>query len=184
MIRLLACAVLMMGGLGGDPALADRSPAQILDQPGYLVIEAAWDSQGVFVRGRDPSTHRRTLEWPEGRLSLPDTLEPERFARQDLGVPSLAGLAGSGTSGRLALIDGIYPVSESIVLTDGRLELEISAGELEIRGAMIRYRRQVTESAVANDDFKSGLLLLAGMTLLVIVLLRRVRMKTGERSGP
>jgi hypothetical protein len=77
------------------------------------------------------------------------------------------------------LRDGIYPVSEPVVLSDGRLELQVSAGELEFRGARIRYRRTVDETR----EFRAGLLLLAGVTLMVIVLLRRARLKASERNG-
>jgi hypothetical protein len=58
------------------------------------------------------------------------------------------------------------------------VQLQLEAGELEISGAMIRYRRP----AAVPREFRSGLLLLAGMVLMIIVLLRRARLKSGERQ--
>ena len=168
-------------GLGVVPGLADEKPAGALylGRPGYLVIEAARDSTAGFRWEDGPRPGFRSLVWDQGRLTLPDSLEPENFARQDIGVPCTAQLAGSGASGQLVLLDGIYPVSEPVTLSDGRLELQVSAGELEFRGARIRYRRAVAE----NRTFKAGLLMLAGMTVLVVVLLRRARLKAAERAG-
>lgn len=168
-------------GLGGVPAAAEEkpAPARHLGRPGYLVIEAARDSTASFRWEAGPRPGFRSLVWDQGRLTLPDSLEPEDLALQDVGVPCTARLAGSGASGQLVLRDGIYPVSEPVILSDGRLELQISAGELEFRGARIRYRRAAAESRT----FKAGLLMLAGMTLLVAVLLRRARLKAAERAG-
>jgi hypothetical protein len=171
----------MILGLGVVPALAEDEPvsARYLGRPGYLVIEAARDATAGFKWEDGPRPGFRSLVWDQGRLTLPDSLEAEDFARQDVGVPCTARLAGSGASGQLVLRDGIFPVSEPVILSDGRLELQISAGELEFRGARIRYRRAVAEPRT----FKSGLLMLAGMTVLVAVLLRRARLKAAERAG-
>jgi hypothetical protein len=159
--------------------LADEAPLS-LGQPGYLVIEAARDSASGFRWEAGPGPGHRSLVWDQGRLTLPDTVEAEDFGRDDLGVSCTARLEGSGASGELLFRDGIYQVSEPVVLSDGRLELRVSAGELEFRGASIRYRRPSTEAR----EYRSGLILLAGMTLLVVVLLRRARLKSGERAGP
>ncbi len=165
--------------LAGTPAVADDT-ARTLGRPGYLVIEAARDSAAGFRWEAGPGPGHRSLVWDQGRLTLPDTVQFEDFARRDIGVPCTARLEGVGASGQLVLRDGIYPVSEPVVLSDGRLELRVSSGELEFRGARIRYRRVMDEAG----QFRSGLLLLAGMTLLVVVLLRRARLKTGERADP
>ncbi|MCK9997273.1 MAG: hypothetical protein KAH56_13440 [Candidatus Krumholzibacteria bacterium] len=161
------------GAVAGDDA-------RTLGRPGYLVIETARDSAAGFRWEAGPGPGHRSLVWDQGRLTLPDTVEFEDFARHDIGVPCTARLEGTGASGQLVLRDGIYPVSEPVVLSDGRLELSVSSGELEFRGAGIRYRRSMDEAG----KFRSGLLLLAGMTLLVVVLLRRARLKTGERADP
>lgn len=180
-IRAMGVALGMCLVLAGTPSVAvgESPPAHTLGRPGFLVIEAARDSAAGFRWEAGPGPGYRSLVWDQGRLTLPDTLEAEDFARRDIGVPCTARLAGTGASGQLVLRDGIYPVSEPIVLSDGRLELRVSAGELEFRGARIRYRRAVDETR----EFRAGLLLLAGMTLMVVVLLRRARLKAGERTG-
>jgi len=150
-----------------------------LGESGYVVIEAARDSASGFVWEEGPGPGFRSLIWPEGRLTVPDSLLVEDFGRRDLGLRCAESLAGSGSSGQLVFRDGIFPVSEPVVLTDGFLELQVTGGELEIRGAMIRYRRSDTRSG----DFRSGLLLMAGMTLMIIVLLRRARIKSNQRPG-
>lgn len=150
-----------------------------LGEPGYVVIEAARDSVSGFVWVAGPDDGFRSLTWDEGRLTIPVSFVVEDFGRRDIGFPCTEFLTGSGSSGQLVITDGIFPVSEPVVLNDGLIELRVTAGELEIRGAMIRYRRPVAGSG----NFRSGLLLFAGMTLLIIVLLRRARMKSGERPG-
>lgn len=161
--------------------LAADSPGQdhAQGQPGYLVIEAARDTSEGFRWEMGPAPGHRSLVWDQGRLAIPDSTVVDFFGKHDLGLPFTEKFAGNGASGRVLLEDGIFPVSEPVVFSDGFLKLEISAGELEIRGARIRYRRSVAEPR----EIKSGLLLLAGMTLLVIVLLRRARLKSGERTG-
>jgi hypothetical protein len=178
-VRAACAALAVCLVLAGTSSVADGEspPTHTLGRPGYLVIEAARDSAAGFRWETGPGF--RSLVWDQGRLTLPDTIEAEDFGKYDIGVPCTARLAGTGASGQLVLRDGIYPVSEPVVLSDGRLELRISAGELEFRGAGIRYRRVVDETR----EFRSGLLLLAGMTLMVIVLLRRARLKAGERTG-
>ncbi len=162
----------------GTPAVADEVH-HTLGRAGYLVIEAVRDTTAGFRWEAGPEPGHRSLVWDQGRLTLPDTLEAEDFGRYDLGVPCTARMEGAGASGQLLLRDGIYPVSEPVVFSDGRLELRVFSGELEFRGASIRYRRVAGQPR----EFRSGLILLAGMTLLVVVLLRRARMKSVERAG-
>jgi len=180
----LACAMAISVclALGVVSAVAGEEPVpgRHLGRPGYLVIEAARDSTLGFRWEAGPRPGFRSLVWDQGRLTLPDSLEPEDFARQDIGVPCTARLAGTGASGQLVLRDGIYPVSEPVILSDGHLELQVSAGELEFRGARIRYRRAVAET----HTFKAGMLMLAGMMVLVVVLLRRARLKAAARAAP
>ncbi|MEN8005624.1 MAG: hypothetical protein ABFS42_01365 [Candidatus Krumholzibacteriota bacterium] len=176
-VRRCVLVFLVVGSPCLSPAQSDQT--HNLGQPGYLVIEAARDSAAGFAwdTGADPGT--RSLIWDEGRLTIFDPVIAEDFGRWDLGIPCTEFLAGSGSSGSLVIRDGIFPVSEPVVLTDGLLELQLTGGELEVRGAVIRYRRPASGLPAS----KSGLLLLAGMTLLIIVLLRRARMKSGERRG-
>ena len=170
MVVLGALSVLAAGVSASD---------QRLGRPGYLVIEAGRDTTAGFRWETGPGPGFRTLVWDQGRLTLPDSLLPEDIGPRDVGVPCTGQLEGKGASGQLVLQDGIYPVSEPVVLRDGRLELQVAAGELEFRGARIIYRRAEAE----NPDFKAGLLMLAGMTVLVLVLLRRARLKADERAG-
>lgn len=167
--------------LDGIPVMAQEEtvPGRQLGRPGYLVIEAVRDSTAGFTWTTGPGPGFRSLIWDQGRLTLPDSLVVEDFSHRDIGITCTAQLAGIGGSGQLVLRDGIYPVSEPLILSDGLLELEITGGEIEIRGARIRYRRAVAETRAS----KSGLLMLAGMTLLVVVLLRRARLKSAERMG-
>jgi hypothetical protein len=160
-----------------SPDEKDSSSA-ILGRPGYLIIEAAADSASGFVWETNSEGTDRILVWDQGRLTVPATVETEVFARHDLGLICTADLQGTGASGHLALQDGIFPISESIVLSDGILELELTGGEIEILGSRIRYRR----TTLQNPEFRSGLLLLSCMTLLIIVLLRRARIKAEERT--
>ena len=175
-LGVLVCLVIFVScGNAQAQSIQNRS----LGQPGYVVIEAARDSVSGFVWETETDSGIRTLIWEEGRLKIPAAFLVEDFGRRDIGFACTKLLSGSGASGKLIFQDGIFPVSEPVVLTDGVIELQVEGGELEIRGAMIRYRRP----AAGSRDFKSGLLLLAGMTLLIIVLLRRARLKSGERSG-
>jgi hypothetical protein len=181
-IPLVLGALLMSGFIMNGTASLAAEPSGLdhtLGQPGYLVIEAARDSSAGFRWESGPGPGHRSLVWDQGRLVLPDSLPVDSLGRHDLGVAITEQLAGSGISGQIVLMDGIFPVSEPVVLSDGLLELEISAGELEFRGARIRYRRAEAEPR----EIRSGLLMLAGMTLLVIVLLRRARLKAHERMG-
>ena len=177
-IRLggLVCLVLFVpcGHAQGQPDQNQR-----LGQQGYVVIEAARDSVSGFVWETDSIPGFKTLIWEEGRLILPASFPVEDFGKRDIGLACTEFLEGSGSSGQLVFQDGIFPVSEPLILADGLIELRVTGGELEVRGAMIRYRRP----AAGARDFKSGLLLLAGMTLMIIVLLRRARKKADERSG-
>jgi hypothetical protein len=162
------------------PVLAADPPEQdhALGRPGYLVIEAARDSSAGFRWETGPTPGYRSLNWDQGRLVIPDSLSVDFSGPNDLGLPCTENFAGNGESGSILLVDGIFPVSEPVVFSDGLWKMEVSAGELEIRGARIRYRRAVAES----PQVKPGFLLLAGMTLMVIVLLRRARLKTSERT--
>ncbi len=171
----LVCLVLFVpcGHAQGQPDQNQR-----LGQQGYVVIEAVRDSVSGFVWETDAIPGFRTLRWEEGLLIIPASFPVEDFGRRDIGFACTEFLEGSGSSGQLLFQDGIFPVSEPLVLADGLIELRMTGGELEIRGAMIRYRRP----AAGGSDFKSGLLLLAGMTLMIIVLLRRARLKSDERS--
>ena len=164
---LLTAIVLLLAGTA-----AAQSGPLVLGQPGYLIISGARDSTGTYVWQDGPGPGRRSLVWPEGTLSLPDTVFTEPYGRQDLGLPCRAEMSGVGKSGSLVFSDGDYTVSEPIVVSDGILELHLAAGRLEVRGSQIRYRRP----DVAEPKTRANLILLAGLALLIIVLMRRARL--------
>lgn len=170
-VRHLLLLILLLGGNWGfaGPAAA-QSGGQTLGQAGYIVIENGRDAAG-FRWQEGPGPGRHSLVWPEGTLSLPDSLELDEFGPHDAGIVCRAELSGVGGSGQLVFQDGVYQVSEPLLLADGVLELHVSAGELIVRGSQIRYRRPHSEDRKTRANF----IFLAGMMVLIIVLLRRAR---------
>ncbi len=142
-----------------------------LGQPGYLVIEAVRDTASVFLWQEGPGPNRYSLVWPEGTLSLPDSVHLDEFGDLDAGLVCGAALSGVGSSGYLVFQDGVYQISEPVALSDGVLELHVSGGELEVRGNQIRYRRP----NLPDQKTKANYIFLAGMVVLITVLLRRAR---------
>ncbi len=172
-LRNIPWAGLLIVGILAAMAIpaAGQSERTVLGQPGYLVIEGVRDSASVYGWQDGPDPDHHALVWPEGSLRLPRWLSLDEFGQLDAGVPSQAGLSGTGGSGHLVFEDGIYPISEPLVLADGVWELNISAGELEVRGAQIRYRRPVVEDRTTQANY----IFLAGLLLLIIILMRRAR---------
>ena len=121
---LAAAVLLMLWALLAVAGTASASRTE-LGRPGYLVISGVRDTTlaGVFVAQEGPGPGRHALVWPEGTLSLPDSLVLEAFGAADVGLPCGPALSGVGGSGRLVFQDGIYEVSEPLVLADGILEL-------------------------------------------------------------
>jgi len=156
----------------GMPAAAQMS-GSTLGQAGYLIIEGVRDSTSAFAWHSGPKPAYHSLVWPEGTLSLPDSVSLEDFGPSDVGTACLAQLSGVGNSGRLVFEDGIYSISEPLLLADGVLELHVSGGELEVRGTQIRYRRPHIE----ETSQKANLIFLSGLVLLIVVLMRRARKK-------
>jgi len=144
-----------------------------LGQPGYLVIEGVRDSLSEFSWREGVRPSRRALVWPEGTMTWPDSLSLDDFGRSDVGIVCRAELSGVGNSGRLIFADGVYPVSEPLLLADGVVELHVSGGELEVRGSQIRYRRP----QIVDNSQKANWVFLCGLILLIIVLMRRARKK-------
>ncbi len=173
--RLFACHLfvccLLLGGLVARAPSAAAAERTTLGRPGYLVIEGVRDSSAVFTWQEGPGPGRHSLVWPEGTLSLPSGQNLDDYGRLDAGVACGAELSGVGGSGHLVFNDGLYVVSEPIVLADGTLELHVSAGELEIRSNQIRYRRPVIEDHSSQANY----IFLAGLVVLIVVLMRRVR---------
>jgi len=183
----LACMVILGqpgAGLGqvNAPVGDDRALGEVLGHPGYLIICSVRDSTAGFQWRDGPGPHQISLTWPDGILTLPDSLVLEPFGELDLAVPVTAQLAGSGAGGKLVWRDGAYPVSEPVMITDGIVGLMVSEGELEINGTRIRYRAPETREARRRADPRASFLMLAGILLLIGVLLRRARNKIKESA--
>ena len=149
-----------------------------LGRPGYVIIASGLDSTLGYQWRLGPGPGQRSLTWPQGMLSLPDSVAVESLRGVDLAIACGASLAGLGSRGNLLFQDGIYPVSEPIVLSDGVLHLYLADGELEILGQRIRYAAPTEGKA----DPRSGYLFLAGIVLLVVVLLRRIAVRKRHRQ--
>lgn len=179
-IQLTILATALLGALfaGAAGPLRAQDRPLTLGHPGYLILTAALDTTRGFSWRMGPAAGQRSLTWEQGSLVLPDTLELESMRDVDLLVPCTAELAGQGASGRLVFQDGIFPVSESLHLTDGVVDLYLTAGELEVRGQRIRY----TAPRPQEGDSRAGFVFLAGMVLLVFVLLRRLAIEKRKRN--
>jgi len=147
------------------------APQTLLGRPGYVVVEGVRDSTLGYRWQDGPVAGRHSLVWSSGTLSLPDSISLEPFGRWDGGVACAPSLSGVGGSGRLDFSDGIFRISEPLLLADGVLELHLAAGELEVRGSQIRYR----QPPLKVDNTKANYIFLAGLLLLIVVLMRRVR---------
>jgi len=173
---------LLLLGAGAVAALCCSVPpaqarAVTLGHPGYVVITSGLDTSLGYRWELGPAPGQRSLIWADGHLALPDSLELESLRDVDLLVPVTGELGGLGNSGRLVFREGIFPVSEPIHLSDGRIELYLKAGELEIQGQRVRY----TAPAAKRSDPKAGYVFLAGMVILVFVLLRRLAVRNKKR---
>jgi hypothetical protein len=155
-----------------------KEPSFQLDQPGVLVITAAQDTAAGFAWQPGPGPGRISLVWEGGVLSIPDTLAMEGYPNLNLGIPVKAGFFGRGKEGPLAMEDGIYQVSEDLMMSDGVVQLMVSDGELEINGPRIRY----TQPVANPDNPVSNYLFIAGLLILIAVLLRRARLKSRKGS--
>jgi hypothetical protein len=165
----LLVAMLLVGAHGLPPRAA---AGETLGHPGYLVVEGAADTTAGFRWRAGPGRRERTLAWPEGVLTVPDSVACEPFGTEGLAVPVLPDLAGVGAGGALAFRSGRYHIDDPLHLTDGRIAAYLAAGDLEIRDERVRYIRP---PASRSPDPRAGFLLLAGMILLVVVSLRFAR---------
>ncbi len=158
------------------PAIAQSSASEdrfSLDQPGILIITSASDTSAGFHWRSGPGTGRISLVWQGGVLTVPDTLVMDGFPNGNLGVPVREGFSGTGQDGPLMLGDGVYSVTESLMMGDGVIQLMVSDGELEIFGPRFRYSRP--RFILPDDKTKANFLLIAGLLVLIAVLLRRAR---------
>jgi len=172
---LVSCGVALAVLVAGIPL--DAFCRETLGHPGYLILVAAADTSGSYKWQEGPAFGQLSLVWPDGVLTIPDTLAMESFGDRDLAVPCGAALSGSGASGVLMLEDGRFDITEPLVLGDGTVQLFVSAGEFDVQGQRIRY----TSPSVRGPDSRAGYVFLTGMVILVVTLLRRARVKSRER---
>ncbi len=183
-MKRLVFLVVVAGGLwlGFSAASASgdtlTSGGQVLGRPGYLIISAARDSTAGYRWSTAPESGQKSLVWDCGLLVLPDSLILEPFGADDLGVATAPGLRGSGGGGALAFRDGRFKIDQPLLLTDGLISLYIADGELEIRGAQIRYLPPGSDQKKSTTvaDPRAGFLLMSGIVVLIVVLMRRARL--------
>ncbi len=186
LILLVSCqlaAGLAVGTVSGAPdaAVADHA----LGRPGYLIISAARDTTGYFQETAGPGPGQHSLVWDCGQLVLPDSVTLEPFGAKDLGVRTGAALRGQSGTGFLEFRDGEFGVDQPLLLTDGVVSLYVADGELEIRGAQLRYRSPPQKAAAADHrvaDPRAGFLFLSGIVIMIVVLMRRARLQTRKTS--
>lgn len=172
-------ATLSLTGVAAVSVASAANDGEVtLGRPGHVIISAGLDSTRGFQWQRGPGPGQRSLTWAQGVLTLPDDQEVESLLEVDLVVPCGDRLSGLGQTGRLVFRDGIYEVSEPVLLSDGVLQLYITAGELEVRGPRVRY----TAPREQTKDPRAGYVFLAGMILLVVVLLRRAALRNRNKS--
>jgi hypothetical protein len=176
---LLVAALAVVVGAAGPAALA---AAPRLGHPGYVILGGAADTTGIYRWRPGPGPGQRSLVWPQGVLTLPAEAVCESFGPTDLAVAVTADLEGVGGGGVLAFAEGRYEISAPLHLSDGRIRLSIAAGELEIRDGRLRYTPPAP--AARTRDARSGLLLLAGMIILVAVTLRLARRRSAVKDAP
>jgi hypothetical protein len=151
----------------------------VLGRPGFLVISGAADTTGHYAWRSGPGPRERSLVWPDGVLTVPQDLPLESFGPHDLAVPTGSDLAGITDGGALVFGDGLYAISAPLLLSDGSISAYLAAGELEIVGERVRYLPPPPDQPA---DSRAGFIMLAGVLLLVVVLLRLARRRSG-RSG-
>jgi len=163
---------------GITQAQTDESTPIGLQQPGVLIITAARDTTAGFEWRNGPGMGRLSLVWEGGTLSVPDTLAMEAYPNLNLGVPLKKGFSGNLDNGPILLDDGVYKIRETLIMSDGVVQLVVSSGELEIHGPRFRY----TLFDQTSDETKSNFLLIAGLLVLIAVLLRRARSILRKRA--
>ncbi len=178
MFRLLCTVLILWGGFIPSVSGQELPPDQavLMTHPGILIITAGQDSTAGFHWQKGPGLGRISLVWDGGVLSIPDTLALEGYPNFNLGIPIRKGFFGSGKNGALEFVDGIYGISEDLMMSDGLVQLMVSRGELEIHGPRIRYSFSQTEPKKQVANY----LLTAGLLILIAVLLRRARKKLRE----
>ena len=139
-----------------------------------LVIEAARDTtQGFAARDLERQS-RRLLAWPEGVVSLPDSVVWREGGATGLAFRlDSAKIAGGSAAGLMRLVPGRYDLDTPVYLGDGTISAMFSAGRLEVTPGRILYRRPASRIASRGTLF-----LLAGLVLATGVMLRAARRRT------
>jgi hypothetical protein len=166
-----ACLLLLAG-----PVSAPAQEGRTAGREGLLVVEAARDTSQDFRWIERPEVRRRWLVWSSGMLSVPDSLQVTDFGVADLMVPYSPQLAGLSAGRRLLFTPGRYRVRGTTYLSDGRLDLILSAGELRIEAGRVVY-----SGAVADRRQRAQYLMLAGIVILVTTLMLRARSRLRRR---
>jgi len=182
-LSILCCLVLLASSPAGGQDI--DAQGRLLGQPGFLILTAARDTTAGYHRQSGPGAGHESLVWDGGQLVIPDTLALEPFGERDLGVRTTAQLQGSGGSGLLDFRDGRFAVDQPLLLTDGVISLYVARGQLEIRGAQIRYIPPISDqsaSAKKPPDPRAGFLFLAGLIVMIVVLMRMARLRARGRK--
>lgn len=171
--------------VGAQEMPAGTRTGQPLGRAGFLILVSARDSTSGYHRQDGPGAGKVSLVWEGGQLVVPDTMTLESFGARDLGVRTTAQLQGSGGAGVLEFRDGSFTVDQPLLLTDGIVSLFVARGQLEIRGAQIRYvPPTVTETSTGKKppDPVAGFLFLAGMVVMILALMRMARLRSKGRK--
>ncbi len=160
-IAVLATLTICMGGPG-----VGQEPAA-----GSLVVAAAQDTSGGFRVVQLAELGLRALVWPEGMITIPDSLPWYDDGESGLAIAlDVADLAGIGAGGRFRPRPGRFELDTPLVLIDGSVYASFTSGSLEIEDGRLTYRRPPAKRGARGDYY-----VLAGLVLATAVLLRAVR---------
>lgn len=149
-------------------ALAVASPTRVGEPALRLVIGHARDGARGFVAREQQALEQRVLAWPEGVVSMPDSLPWLAEGDEDLAFSLIPDrVTALGADGVLPLVAGRYDIDMPIMLTDGRLTAFLAAGRLDVGAEALHYRTPTPPVARGGT-----LYVLAGVALATVVLLR------------
>lgn len=145
-------------------------------EPFVFVVEAARDTSGGFRALALPEVGRRALVWPEGVVTVPDSLPWFEFGAAGLACAlQPAALVGIGAGGRFTATAGSYRLDTPLLLTDDRVVAFMTAGWLDVASGGVTYRRPAV-----RRDTRGDYAILAGLILATAVLLRAIRRRGGR----
>ncbi len=162
--RMVLALVLMAISLA-PPAAAESM---------QFVVEAARDSTSGFVALPLTALGAQALAWPEGVITIPDSLEWLDFGPASL-VFTVDGsrLVGAAVGGIFTAEPGRHDPDPPLQLSDGRITACLAAGEIEVAPGRITYRRPDQ-----GRDPRGDFMLVGGLVLATAVLLHGVRRRT------